>query len=256
MKITQKLKELLLKAGLLEAEVSVYLELLKSPSQSKWDLVGRTGLNRNKVYRAFEKLDALKLIEESKKGVKASSLKTLVADLKNSQRKLGKIAYQIKEIAPFLRLPRESIDSFDTCYTHDQMMDAYTMMSELKYDTCLDFGDFENFVPIVGSMDPITKFRENRYKNMAKSKVICTTSGPYTKYMSRKDDLKRFNSNLDVIKDVDFKGKWIIFSDTNDHVMFNDFSDIEHPSSVIIKSKTVADAQRMQFDYFAKQLGV
>ena len=243
MTIHEKLKKLLLEAGLNESEAFIYIELLKNPSSTKWELVKRTGLDKNKVYRAFDKLIYLKLIEKSEKYIKANSLKALVADLKNNQRKFGRLAYKIKEIAQFLRLPNESVDKFDSLYTKEQMLDAYMMMSELKYDTCLDFGDFENFVPVLGQMEPILKFRENRFKSSAGSKVICTTKGPYTEYMSRKDDLKRFNSNIDTLN-IDFKGKWIIFSDTNDYVMFNDFSDIKNPSSVVVKSKIIADTQR------------
>lgn len=250
MKIEIQLKNLLLEAGLSEAEVLVYLELLKSPAQNKWELVVRTGLNRNKVYRAFDSLAEKKLVNSSANIVEALSLEFFLSSLEQKTKKLAK---RIKKFSPFLKIPHETIEKFELCETKDKILEDYIMMSQLKYGVCCDFGDLENFVPVLGGMDPVFKFRVNRYKQMAKNFAICTTVGPYTSCMARKQDMENFKSNIELLK-IDFKKKWIIFSDSNDHIMFNDFSDKENPSSVVVKSKLIADTQRLQFKQFAENL--
>lgn len=250
MKIQVQLKNLLIEAGLNEAEVLVYLELLKNSAQSKWELTIRTGLDRNKIYRAFERLTVLKLVSENKSGFEALSLEFFLKDLQNKAKKL---ASRIKKFSPFLKIPVEAIEKFEVGDEKNKILEDYIMMSQVKYDTCCDFGDLEGFVPVLGGLDPVFKFRVNRYKQMAKNHAICTTVGPYTACMARKQDMDNFKSNIELLK-IDFAGKWIIFSDTNDYVMFNDFSDKENPSSVTIQSKVVADTQRLQFKQFADNL--
>lgn len=253
MLIHKELKNLLLQAGLSEEESLIYLELLKNPAQNKWELVLRTGLNRNKVYRAFEVLEKLKMFEKTQHGLKALSPKCLVADLLTSDRKAKKLAYKIRRISPFLRIPNETVEEFSLCYNQEQILETYAQMSEVKYDTCLDFGDLEGYVKVLGGLDPVFKFRVKRFQQSAKNHAICTTLGSYTQCMSRKTDMQKFQSNINHLN-IDFKNKWLIFSDTNDYVMFNDFTDQEFPSSVLLKSKVVADTQRLQFQQFYQNL--
>ncbi|MEK7548074.1 MAG: helix-turn-helix domain-containing protein [Patescibacteria group bacterium] len=252
-KLEHKLRDLLLKAGLSESEMLVYLDLVNKPASTKWALVSRTGLNRNSVYRAFDRLKELDLVRKSADSVKALSIVGLANYLDKSRSKLKKLAGQLRNIAGFLKVDAKAFDQFEILSSQNEILDAYIMMSEVKYGTCLDFGDLENFVPVLGGMDPVFKFRQNRFNQKAKNLAICTTLGPYTQCMLRKNDLQKFKSNIERL-DIDFKDKWIIFSDTNDHIMFNDFADKENPTSVLVKSKVVADMQRMQFSQFANQV--
>lgn len=244
----EKLKTLLLEAGLSESEVSVYLELLNSPAQTKWELVGRTKLDRNKVYRSFEKLEEFKMVTADEAGFRALSLKALVSELNLSSREKGKLATKIKNVAPYLRMANESVEEFDLLYTQNQILDAYIKMSDIKYDVCLDFGDLETFVPILGGLHPVFKFRENRSRH-AHNRAICTTAGPFTNCMARQKDLNAFKATLDIL-DLDFKDKWIIFSDSNDLVMFNDMTNKNFPCSILLRSKVIADFQRAYFCQF------
>jgi len=252
MSLHEKLKSLLLEAGLSEPEVLIYLELLKSPGHSKWDFVNRTGLDRNKVYRVFDKLRSLKLVEEDGGLIKPLSLKALVSDLYSSSRKKGKLATRIKNIAPYLRMANESVDEFEVLYTKDQFLETYSMMAQLNYDACLDFGDLESFVPILGGMDPVHKFRTQRAKH-ANNIAICTTTGPYTQTMAKQDYLSKFKATLDFLN---FKcdNRWVIFSDDSDYVMLNDMSDKDYPCSVLMKSRSMADLQRTFFKQFSQMI--
>lgn len=243
MLIKNELKSLLSESGLTESEILTYLELLKSPAETRWELVKRTGLNRNKLYRACEKLIHIKLIAKTPFGIEPLPLDSLV----DEQLK------KLKRLTAFHRLPCEIGDEFEIADTKEKILEQYIKMSEIKYDTCMDFGDLEGLVPILGGMDPVFKFRVNRYKQMAQNRAICTTTGPFTACMARKSDMEKFNSNIDTLK-INFKGKWIIFSDTDDHVMFNDFSDPENPHATLIKSRSVANTQRLHFDTYYQNL--
>ncbi|MBI2638703.1 hypothetical protein HYW83_03880 [Candidatus Peregrinibacteria bacterium] len=250
----QKLRDLLFDAGLSEAEVLIYLELLKKPAETIWDLVQRTGFAKSVVYRAFSRLKELKIVEKNAVGIRALSLKALVADLVKSERRLRNTAYRIKQIAPFLRAPQESIEEFETFYTPDQIAETYVDISQLNYGVSLDFGDFENFVTkSVGEIKPTLQFRHNRLKK-AINQAICTSYGPYTAHFCTKEAKERFKNHVDILK-VNFDGRFINFFDTNDYVLFHDFRDKECTTAVLIKSKAVADIQRAQFAAFSRQFG-
>lgn len=251
MVLHKKLEKLLLEAGLSEQEVLVYISLLKKPASSIWEIIQRTGLRKSTVYDAFSILKNLQMVEKTPEAIRALSLKTLVAELLRKRRKTGKIAYKLKEIAPFLRLPREAIEDFETFYTPDQIIDAYLTMATLPYDVNLDFGDYENFITAIGSNDLGLQFRNKRAKH-ASHHAICTTYGSNLAAFCKKEDLEKFKNIFDVHTEINFKNRWIIFSDTNDYVLFNDVSEPDYPYSTLIKSKVIADIQRLQFDNFSR----
>lgn len=242
----------LLEAGLSEAEAIIYVELLKAPVQTKWEIVQRTGLDKNKVYRGFERLKGMEMIDVDASGViKVKSLKSLVADLKTSSRKTGRLANKIKNLSPYLHMEEEAVKEVEMIDDPERLKEVYLMMSEMPYDTVLDFGDFENFVPMLeGDMNPVFKFRELRAKH-ASCNTICTTDGPYTRCVARESALKEFKAKMEIC-DLDFKDRWIIFSDTNDYLLFSDMSDKENEHSVLVHSKVIADTQRAHFSYFSQ----
>ena len=244
----------LLEAGLTESEAMIYVELLKAPAQTKWEVVERTGLARNKVYRSFEKLKHLDMIDLNySDGIRVKSLKRLVSDLKKSSRKSGRLSNKIKNLSPYLGMEEEIVKGIEIIDDSERLNEVYLMMSEIPYDTVLDFGDFERFVPMLdGDMHSVFKFRELRAKH-ADCNTICTTDGPMTRCVARKSALKEFNTKMDIC-DLDFKDKWIIFSDTNDHVLFNDMPDKENQHSVLVHSKIIADTQRSHFKHFSQML--
>ncbi|MFC1810167.1 hypothetical protein ACFLZH_01585, partial [Patescibacteria group bacterium] len=135
----------------------------------------------------------------------------------------------------------------------DQIVDAYFFMSEGNYSANLDFGDFEGFIQTIGGVPMASKFQKNRAKH-AKNIALCTTTGPNTKYFSTKDHKEEFKTHINVMN-MDYKGHFVIFSNDDDYVLFNYFKDIDNQTSVLIKSKTVAEAERAQFNVFSKKLG-
>lgn len=254
MGIYKKLHELLISAGLSEVETLTYIELLKKPAQNVWDLVKRTGLPKTVIYRAFERLENLHMVQRTEIGIRTLSLKTLVSEISKNTRKLSKTAYQIKKIAPFLRAPKDSIETFDTYYTPEQIAEIYLSLSDLDYGVSLDFGDFENFVPTVHSaFQTVQQFRKNRLKH-AINRAICTTYGPYTAEFCTKEAKSKFKNFVNVL-DGGMNRKFVVFDDKTDYVMFNDFSDTEFPQSVLVKSRPIAQAQRSQFSMLSQKFG-
>lgn len=253
MKLHSKLQKILLQAGLSELETCVYLELLKNPAQTKWEMVNRTQLSKSSVYRAFEKLQNLKMIKKTKQGYKANSLKGLVSDLKFNKFKKGKLIYQIQQISPYLHMPNESIEEIETLFTTEQIADSYLFMAARPYSFNLDFGDFENFISKIGGLPLACKFRNIRSKK-SKNFSLCTTPGPSTSYFRTREQEKHFNGKLKLI-DIDYKGSFIIFSDTDDYVLFNNFQNPENQSSVLVKSRVLADIQRNFFDLYSQRFG-
>lgn len=254
MNIYTKLRDLLHEAGLGETEVETYIEILKKPAETIWELVTRTGFSKSVIYRSFEKLKKLKMVEKEGNVIRACSLKVLVAELVKSERKLRRVAHLIKNIAPFLRAPRESIDELETFYTQDQIADTYVDMSLQDFDVSLDFGDFEHYVPVVGGINPVHKFRVNRLKH-ATNHAVCTSYGPYTALFCTPEAKTIFKNTVDIVN-TDFKGNFIVFSDRNDYVMFNNFTDPENPTAVLVKSKTIADMQRANLKSFPSIAGI
>ena len=79
-----KLRRLLFEAGLSEAEVFVYIALIKKPAETIWDLVMRTRLPKTVVYRAFEELKEMKMVERSSESIRALSLKNFLSIIRTT----------------------------------------------------------------------------------------------------------------------------------------------------------------------------
>jgi len=253
MKLHNKLQHLLIKAGLSEVESLVYTELLKHPIHTKWELVSRTNLPKTSVYRAIEKLQKLKMVNFDNNSYKALSPKGLIAELKHKKFKESKIVQQIQKLSPFLHMNNDSIEEIETFLTKDQITDAYLFMAEQPYNWNLDFGDFEKFIPTIGGINMACTFRNLRSKK-SKNLSICTTTGSHTDYFCSKDQENIYKGKIEILN-IKFTDSFIIFSDSNDYVLFNNIKDEETQSSVLIKSKVVADSQRKLFNLYSQALG-
>ncbi len=253
MNFSKQLGSLLTDCGFSEAEVRVYRELLRNPAATIWDLVKRTGLSKSTTYRAFDRLRSLRAVENSEQGIQARSLKHVVAELQKQERSLRKNIVKLKQLAPYLHAAGSEHDTFEDCYTPDQIRDAYLHMSQVEYDTNLDFGDFENFVPIIGGLETPETFRRNRLKH-AEHRAVCTTFGPFTAHFCTRKTEKEFRSHIDLL-DFDFTKHFIVFSDTGDAVLYAHFNDQEHPYAVLVHSRVIAEAERARFRHFSQKAG-
>lgn len=253
MSLYSKIQKALFDAGLSEVEVLVYIELLKKPAKNKWNIVNRTKLPKTTAYTAFEKLTKLKMIKKNEHGYKALSLQGLVSQLKSKSLKMNKTISKMQALSPYLSAPNESVEEIETLYTLDQIVDAYLFMSEGKYSANLDFGDFEGFIRTIGGVPMASRFQKNRAKH-ANNIALCTTTGPNTQYFSTNDHKEEYKTHINVM-DMGYRGHFVIFSNDEDYVLFNYFKDLDNQTSVLIKSRTIAEAQREKFNIFSKKLG-
>lgn len=250
----QQLADLLIKAGCSEAETIVYAELLKTPVRFVYELVSVTGLSKSVVYRAIDGLREKKMIREDGEQMSAASLKKLVADLEASSRKLQHLSTGLKRLSPFLSMPHEGIEEYQHLYDADQIAEAYLGMAGRRdYSVNLDFGDFEGFLPKIGGHYVGNQFRTERLKH-ATNKAICTTFGPVSAHYCTKDDESIFRSQVKIL-DIDFKDRFMVLSDTGDHVLFVSTKSDDDLSAVLVKSKMIADMQREQFHIFSQKAG-
>jgi DNA-binding MarR family transcriptional regulator len=254
MSVYNQLKLLLLNSGLSEAEALAYADLLKNgPAENMTDLIRRTRLARSTAYHVLEQLKYRGIVSKGSGPLKALSLKSLVDELQRTQRRSQKTIHKLRQISPFLHVPEFSVDDFEVLHNLDDIKNAYMFMAEHDYDTNLDFGDYESFICALGDASLGFRFREKRAAH-ATHHAICTTFGPNLKEFCSDEDLVTFRNRFDMMSDLSFKDKWIIFSDNSDYVMFNDTSDPDFPTSVLLRSKIIADVQRMQFENFSKLL--
>ncbi|MDP3976031.1 MAG: helix-turn-helix domain-containing protein [bacterium] len=248
----KKLYHLLLQAGLSEADTAVYLELLKCPAITKWELVGRTRLNRNTVYRAFDKLEQLKMIKRVEQVYKANTLSGLVAELYRQRRNKGKLAQRIEAIAPYLRMPSEAIQDIQTLITIEQIQEAFLEGAQRKFDWSLDFGDLENFAPHVGGLRLPIEFQKRRARH-ARAKAIMTTFGKITEYFCTRESKQDYQNTI-LRLPMSYQYQLVDFDSDTDYVLFHQFQPGKDLTSVLIKSRLVADFQRAQFRSFSQLL--
>ncbi|MDD5041188.1 MAG: helix-turn-helix domain-containing protein [Candidatus Peribacteraceae bacterium] len=253
MSLNSTLAPLLADVGLSEAEITLYLELLREPAENIFSLVSRTGLSKSSAYRAFDKLRHLHAVKHGRDGISVRSLTYLVAELQKKERGLRKSILKLKHAAPFLHAGRDDTEVFETLHTPSQLHDAYLFMSDIDYETNFDFGDFESFIPLIGGVETGDEFRKNRLKH-AQHRAICTTFGPSTEHFCTREATNRFRTRIDILN-IDFRNRFIIFSDTNDYVLFANVCDRENPYGVLVKSRSIADAQRVQYNAHSQRIG-
>lgn len=251
--MNHQLVELLLECGLTESEVVVYMSLSESPTQTIWGLVARTGLSKSTVYRSWERLLSLKMVQKTSDGLVARSLSSFVSVLEGSRKKLGKAISKLRQLAPYLHLPPESVSTLEVLHTADQIADAYLSMADRDFDLNFDFGDFEGFIPLVGGLATSSQYQLRRMKH-SQSRAICTTHGPFTRYYASQNQQDEFRNRVDVLP-VKPDKKFTVFSDRSPYVLVVDHDDLEYPSGILIQSQTLANFQRDMFEHFSQLLG-
>lgn len=253
MALNKQMQDLLIQAGLSQTQAHIYLFLLKQPVSSIWQIVNATKISKSVVYRDILYLEELRMVKRDVDVIKALSLKGLISGLMNDERKIGKTVNRLRSIAPYVRVPMEEVDEFTPLYNVADIQEAYLFMSEVKCTTNLDMGDFEPYIKLIGGLEVAKKFLQNRIKH-ARNHAIVSWQGPVTSYFCTERAKKEFNSEVDMLKSIDFGGTFTILSDTSDHVLVNRVHNGEL-SAVLIKSKMMADFQRCQFDNFSRMIG-
>jgi len=167
--------EQLIRFGLNEAEVQIYLHLLKNGPKTPLEVSRETNLNRTKIYRLIDLLRQNKLIEQfgSERGIKlraspASNLELLlVAQEENVKRNKESL---LSVIASLAQMPSKVNEQFEVI--HYQGIEGLKQMlwNELKAKEILIFGH-ENINQFVGK-DFAEKIRQQEVDRNIKLKEI------------------------------------------------------------------------------------
>ncbi len=252
-KLMQEITNLFLEIGFGENEILVYKEIVKEPIDVVFKLVQKTKLSKSSVYRAIESLTEKGLIKKKNNFIIPSSLNPLITNLYNASRKNGKIALKLRRLSFFLHLPIGSIEEIQHYYGRGNVAEQYLNMSVRKYSQNLEFGDFENFINRIDGLEVSDKFRKNRIKH-AGNYSICTTFGPKTKHYCSKEAIKKYKNNVKFFN-LNFKKKFIIFSDTDNHVLYINSDNEEVVNAVLVKSKFLAEIERSRLSLFSQEFG-
>lgn len=184
MEITQKLKLLLVNSGLTEEEASFYINALKKPSRTIYDIARRSKIQKDRAYKIYEHLIEKELIETSieqrNKKIVARSLSRFIGKIQGEGRKLYKTADSLKSISnflPLLQLPGEEL-TIET-YKEEDFSEKFVDIAYMDCEKVLAYGTFEDFIENI-TISSDKQFVKIRLKRGHKCFPVLANPGPYT----------------------------------------------------------------------------
>ncbi|MBU1151848.1 hypothetical protein KJ632_03425 [Patescibacteria group bacterium] len=167
MDLNRKLKQILGNSGLSEDEIAFYLNILKNPNSTIYDLSKRTAIPKDRGYRITEKLIDEKLINAEgnrQKRLTAAKLNGYIDGLMSQGREFYKNAERLREIKPFLKIMENSEEnqSIET-FSEEEIGEKFVDLSYLNWDKILSYGNFEMGIEKMG-IDTDQQFVQRRMK--------------------------------------------------------------------------------------------
>lgn len=214
MDITRKLKDLLDRSGLSEEEIRFYINVLKKPNSTIYNLSKSAKIPKDKAYQICDSLEDRKLVTIDKnnkfKRLKATSLKNFANKLHNQGRSLHRTADSLKEINTFLPyLGATEEDHVFKTFSHEKAAEEFVDMSMLKWNEILAYGDFEAIFNAIG-VDSDRQFVKNRLRRGKKCYPILSNPGDYCwKEIIEKDEIE--DRQTKVIYDDKLKNCFVAF---------------------------------------------
>lgn len=185
MQLTEKLKGLLVKAGLSEAEILFYLAALKNPGSSIYKLARQAKLSKNQAYRVYTRLSELGILmsPESawKKKINPVPLYNFSENLKKKSRRMFKTAEGLRLVTPLLDLMNEKMATRSIQMVEGQeMVESYLDLIDFDWDRILAYGTYDMFMKEF-SGEAEKRFIRNRVKKGKRATGIFANPGPYTR---------------------------------------------------------------------------
>ncbi len=250
----QILFDQLLKFGLSEVEIQIYLFLLKNGPKTPLELSRETNIDRSKIYRNIDLLKEKKLIElfASDRGVKLKSASPVNLELLliHSEEKIKSNREQLSGILTQLStLPNASREQFEVFHYKGEDGLKQMLWNELKAKEILVFG-FETTNDFVGkkfadkfreeAISRNIKFREigNLIKHMSKSQSHYNSATGWEKYYS----FRYISEKL-----LPIKAGMQVFNNTVSIINWKDGM-----VGLEIVNKPFADMQRLVFEQYWK----
>jgi sugar-specific transcriptional regulator TrmB len=247
--MNQKLKQLLIKAGLSERSTDLYLYVLEHKGCSVADAYLNLKYAKTSLYRAFEELKIQGLVKSAtddwKNSLEIVSLGALIKKLENEKRQTGKLINSLRaiELAGNLENP-EILTNFEILNEENTYERYLDLAKSRDWDTMLVFGNWEDFNNENRSIVPIEKkFINERLKKGGKALVAVSKEGPstwqiidYNKNLDRNED--RRSIKLD---DIAQKPLWVNVFEGNDYLHIWNLNSRGKIVSTFMECKPVAD---------------
>lgn len=218
--IIRQLKSLLISAGLTEAEIVFYVQVLKKPRSSIWDIAKRAGLPKDRAYKIFFALQekgflSFETIGKSKI-ISPLPLNEFIENMYGRGNKFYRIADSLKSIQPFFKYlnlpdPEGSISFLDSSRLAEDWVD----LSYINWENVLVYGDFEMMINHMG-VSADNEFMNRRLKRGKKAFPLLANPGAYTLDLAQRDYKEMRNTKI--IHDEKLKNYFVCLLPDNDTV--------------------------------------
>lgn len=184
MDIIRKLKIALADSGLHDEEIGFYVNVLKHPKSTVFDVAKRSGIPKDRAYKICDLLSEKGLLisdlKRKHRKLEFAPLKNFIDDLCRKGRKYYRTADSLKQVTPFLSFlnvphTKGSIENFSI----EQFVDHYMDLSYVNWETILAYGNFEMIYDAVGA-DADKEFVKKRMARGKKAYPLLSSPGPYT----------------------------------------------------------------------------
>ena len=218
MDIIRKLKSALAHSGLTEKEIAFYVQVLKSPQCSVFDLAKKTGISKDVAYFIYESLEEKGLVASASEGrskkVVPKNTDSFIENLYTQGRKFYKAGDSMKEVRslmPYLSLS-DNIGEMTAMQT-ENVGEEWVDLTYMDWDYVLAYGNYELLVERMGT-DPDKEFRNNRLKRGKKAYPLVFNPGTYTRKMIT-DDAKELRKTK-VLDTPELRNSFVaVFPDKN-----------------------------------------
>lgn len=208
MTLNQRLIKLLLKMGLNRSEADIFLIVNQNPKLSLKEIQQKSGYSLAQIYRAYEKLRAEGLLTSSnsewRKEVETISLKTLGEKLLKEQRKLGKIARELKELSNLNDLNKNCLlpDPIEVLTDQNQIIEKNYQILAQPWSNMAVYGASQVLIDVIGS-DHEHNFVDHRVrKGKSVNVTITSLEDEYYQEAKATNEHKLRNMKVNLIPNI------------------------------------------------------
>lgn len=191
MDLVRKLKLALSNSGLSDEEIAFYIEVLKKPNNSIFDVAQKAHIGKDRAYKIYDLLEQKGLLAGSEEGkykkIHACSLQGYLEELYRKGRQFYQAADRLKEVRPFLSFVNTKEESsLAKALNAENLPSDWVDFAGMDWEKVLVYGNFEMIIDVMGR-DPDIDFMKIRMKRGKEALPILSTVGPYTMELARRD---------------------------------------------------------------------
>lgn len=247
--------ELLVRAGLREEEVILYLHLLKIRRGSMAQLISASGLHSMTAYRMMKRLQERGIVQGYRINQKQSvyaplTLAALSKKLGAEQRRLRKLQLSLRNLdalLPYLELEesKDITEPIEIREGMDAFREEYLKMPDCCCDEYLHIGNMARYWAVAGMSDEAPEELTFRRKRLDRG-IYCRIFNPHTpesEAFAARDSRELRTTRL--VDDIPVRKDYLAFA-TNHVSHF--ICDNDHPRVIVIREPALVDIYRRHFD--------